>query len=170
MIVSITPIVRSGIIAMFVFAFSSVVHAKDMQLSPDIALAQSSYHSASGLLELSETNWVYLDFWASWCVPCKYSFPFMNELQRDLGDEGLTVIAVNVDSDTNKAHAFLQTTPAQFSVQYDPQGVIAELFQVPVMPVSYLIKDRQIIGRHVGFKTSDQEPLREQIEKLMQAN
>ena len=166
----VTKFVQFSVISMMTLLWSSWVQAHDAQLSPNVALEPSAYHSATGLLELSETNWVYLDFWASWCVPCKYSFPFMNELQRDLGEQGLTVIAINVDSDTNKAQQFLQANPAQFSVQYDPQGVIAELFQVPVMPVSYLIKDGQIIGRHVGFKTSDQVPLRQQIEALMQAN
>ena len=65
---------------------------------------------------------VYVDFWASWCGPCKRSFPWMNELQQRYGDKGFTVVAVNVDKKAEDAERFLAQTPARFTVVYDAPG------------------------------------------------
>lgn len=95
---------------------------------------------------------VYLDFWASWCTPCKLSFPWMNALQRSYADKGLVVIAVNMDHDHALANRFLQDTPAQFNVVYDPDGHIAEKFDVKDMPTSILIgRDGSVHYVHSGF-------------------
>jgi thiol-disulfide isomerase/thioredoxin len=95
---------------------------------------------------------VYLDFWASWCTPCKLSFPWMNELARSYAQRGLVVVAVNVDHDRDAADRFLHDTPASFPVVYDPDGKIAERFQVKDMPTSVLIgRDGQVHYVHQGF-------------------
>ena len=98
---------------------------------------------------------VVLDFWASWCVPCRRSFPWMNEMQAKYGDDGLVVIAVNLDNDASEARAFLQQYPAQFTIVYDPDRSLAHDYDVQVMPSSYLIgRDGNVIERHLGFKTA----------------
>ncbi|REL28790.1 TlpA family protein disulfide reductase [Thalassotalea euphylliae] len=95
---------------------------------------------------------VYLDFWASWCIPCKASFPWMNAMQAKYQAQGLKIITVNLDAD--KAHAldFLAEHPADFEVIYDPKGKIARHFNLPGMPSS-MIFDRQgkLVATHVGF-------------------
>lgn len=136
--------------------------------APDFPLPTSAYSQATTLHALSREKWVYLDFWASWCGPCRHSFPFMSQLQQQLKQQGLVVIAVNVDSDKAKAEQFLRDNPADFSVVYDPDGAIAERYHVPVMPTSYLIHDGKIIGRHVGFRAGDSQSLRQQIVSLLQ--
>ena len=65
---------------------------------------------------------VYVDFWASWCAPCKQSFPWMNDMQAKYGAKGLTVIGVNVDKKREDAAKFLDGTPAKFTVAYDSTG------------------------------------------------
>src|SRR5215469_139690 len=95
---------------------------------------------------------VYLDFWASWCTPCRLSFPFMNELQRTYGPRGLVVLAVNVDKDQAAAAEFLREQPAGFKIVYDPAGHIASQFNFRDMPTSVLIgRDGRQRFVHSGF-------------------
>lgn len=95
---------------------------------------------------------VYLDFWASWCNPCRLSFPWMNQIQEMTGRKGLVIIAVNVDHDRELADDFLQTSPAQFKVLYDPEGKIAGTYDFKDMPTSVLIgRDGKVRFVHAGF-------------------
>lgn len=94
---------------------------------------------------------IYVDFWASWCVPCRKSFPWMNEMhEKYQGD--IHIVAVNVDTDRALADTFLKKVPAQFPIIYDPAGKLAEAFQVMGMPSSYMLDSKgQIISSHKGF-------------------
>ena len=82
---------------------------------------------------------VYVDFWASWCGPCKRSFPWMNEMTRKYGSQGLTIVAVNVDKKREDAEKFLKLAPAEFIVVFDPAGTAPPAWQVKSMPSSYLV-------------------------------
>lgn len=95
---------------------------------------------------------VYLDFWASWCKPCRESFPWMNAIEDNYRDRGLVVIAVNLDHDRGLAQDFLQQNPADFKIVYDPGGTLAEKYKVGAMPTSVLIgRDGKIRFVHSGF-------------------
>lgn len=95
---------------------------------------------------------VYLDFWASWCAPCRQSFPWMNDLADNYGGRGLVVIAVNVDHERDLATDFLRQNPADFKVVYDSDGALAEHYDVEAMPTSILIgRDGKIRYVHAGF-------------------
>lgn len=145
--------------------FSTYTYAKN-DVAPDFSINMKSQETS--LHALSKESWIYLDFWASWCGPCRYSFPFMNELQSEFGDKGLKVVTVNVDKDKSLADQFLNDNPANFTVVYDSNGDIASAYKVPAMPTSYLIKNGEIVGIHIGFKTSDKRELKEQIRALIQ--
>jgi thiol-disulfide isomerase/thioredoxin len=96
---------------------------------------------------------VWLDFWASWCVPCRRSFPWLNGVLAEHEDEGFVVIGINVDKDEGLVREFLEETPANFPIIYDPDGKLATRFGVVGMPSSFIIgRDGQIIADHVGFK------------------
>jgi len=111
---------------------------------------------------------VYVDFWASWCTPCKKSFSWMNAMQDRYGNKGLTIIAINLDESRHDAKAFLDENPAQFSVAFDPEGRTAELYEVQGMPSSYLISsDGAIAYRHLGFRPTDKRMLEAAIEHLI---
>ena len=111
---------------------------------------------------------VLVDFWASWCSPCLQSFPWMNELQRRHGAEGLVIVAVNVDQDRTLADAFLTKVPAQFRVEYDTQGALALQFGVQAMPTSFLIdRGGNVRLRHAGFKEKQREEREAEIEQLL---
>jgi cytochrome c biogenesis protein CcmG, thiol:disulfide interchange protein DsbE len=103
---------------------------------------------------------VYVDFWASWCVPCKQSFPWMNEMQAKYGNRGLHVLAINVDGKQADADKFLALVPAKFQVAFDPAGVTPKQFAVKAMPTSYLIDgDGRVVYVHAGFRESDQKSI-----------
>ena len=100
---------------------------------------------------------VILDFWASWCVPCRRSFPWMNEMQEKYGQDGLVIVAVNVDREVENAEAFLAEYPANFEVIYDPDASLAKAYKIQVMPSSFVIgRDGASIEQHAGFKVKKQ--------------
>lgn len=111
---------------------------------------------------------LYVDFWASWCAPCLKSFPFMNDLQGAFRDQGLQVLAINMDEKPDDAAKFLTEHPANFSVAVTDNASCAKDFNVQVMPSSYLV-DRNGIIRHVhlGFRPGDTPKLREMVELLL---
>ena len=111
---------------------------------------------------------VYVDFWASWCPPCVRSFPFLNQLEHDLKDQGLQVIGINLDEKIADAETFLEKYPVNFEIAQDPDKQCATDFGVIAMPSSYLI-DRKGVIRHVhqGFRTEDAKDLRLAIEYLL---
>ncbi len=118
--------------------------------------------TASTPLELSSLKGkvVYVDFWASWCGPCKQSFPWMNEMQAKFAARGLEVVAINVDAKLADAQRFLASTPAKFTVAFDAAGDTPKQFAIKGMPTSYLIDRRGKITRvHSGFRDSDRAEL-----------
>ena len=124
----------------------------------------------SGTVSLKEyrNQVVFVDFWASWCVPCRYSFPWMNEMHERYGKDGLKVIGINVDKDKAMAQKFLELIPATFDIAYDPEGEVADLYSLKVMPSSYLIdRDGNLVHAHKGFKTSDGSRMETMIKKLI---
>lgn len=113
---------------------------------------------------------VYLDYWASWCGPCRETFPFMNELQARYRDKDFVVIAVSVDSDPAAAHRFLAQHPADFIVAYDPDGTTASALRVRGMPTTFLIDRRgEIVTTHIGFRESDKDKIEREIKSLLPA-
>lgn len=101
---------------------------------------------------------VVLDFWASWCVPCRRSFPWLNEMQARYGDDGLVVVGVNVDEDPAAAEAFLMEYPADFEIFYDTGGALANQYDLPGMPSSFVIgRDGELAASHLGFKVKKQD-------------
>ena len=112
-------------------------------------------------------NVIYLDFWASWCVPCRKSFPWMNEMQSKYLDKGFVVFSVNLDAEKSYAEQFLTEVPASFDVFYDPKGNVAKKFKLKGMPSSFLI-DRQgnIISSHVGFNDDKKARYQREIEQM----
>lgn len=103
---------------------------------------------------------VYLDFWASWCGPCKHSFPWLNDMQAKYGGKGFKVIGINLDQSTADAEAFLKSTPATFAVAFDAKGDSPTKFKVKGMPSSYLISpEGTVLKVHAGFKPEDKAEL-----------
>jgi len=111
---------------------------------------------------------VYLDFWASWCKPCRESFPWMNSLLTRYPADKFTVITINLDAETGEMHRFLEKTGADFDIYHDPSGAIAEQFELEGMPTSYLIDaSGKVVRKHIGFYTSKVGEYEREIEELL---
>jgi thiol-disulfide isomerase/thioredoxin len=122
---------------------------------------------AFSLAELSGRV-VYLDFWASWCPPCRVSLPWMEMIRERYSKEQFSVVTVNLDSDPSAAVQMLKEVNAQFVTVSDPSGSIARLFSAPAMPTSYLIDRDGVVRAMVkGFRESEKEPLEEKIKELL---
>lgn len=129
-----------------------------------------SINTPDGVLKLDSLKGqvVYLDFWASWCAPCKKSFPWLNDIQKKYGKQGFKVVAINLDKDTELARRFLQHHPADFLIGYDSEGNIASQLKVQGMPSSFLIDRKgKIVSSHVGFKEKKIKSMETEIENLL---
>ena len=124
----------------------------------------------SGDIQLSSFRGkvVYVDFWASWCVPCRKSFPWMNAMQAKHQQDGLVVLSINLDAQAELAEKFLQQTPANFAIIYDAKGKLAKKFKLKGMPSSYLFnRQGKLISAHSGFNGKKQQIYQQEIEKAL---
>ena len=146
-----------------------IVHAADAG-SPAPALALPTASGETVSLEQLRGKVVYVDFWASWCGPCRKSFPWMAEMQKKYGPSGFTVVAVNVDKKRPDAEKFLQATPAQFTVVYDPVGTTPTAWNVKAMPTSYVIDAKGNVALvESGFRDENVAALENRIKTLVGA-
>jgi thiol-disulfide isomerase/thioredoxin len=119
-----------------------------------------------GAIKLSDFKGktVYLDFWASWCGPCRQSFPWMNQMQARYGGKGLRIVGINVDQKTDDAMTFLKGNPAAFDVAFDQGGKTPRNYAIKGMPTSVLIgPDGKILMVHSGFRSEQRDELERQI-------
>jgi thiol-disulfide isomerase/thioredoxin len=137
------------------------------QPAPAVSLPQFS-GGGEVSLESLRGKVVYLDFWASWCGPCRISFPQLEQLRNELGAQGFEVLAISVDESESDALAFLATIPVSYPVVYDGEGVSPQAYGLLGMPTGYLI-DRQGVVQHIhqGFRKSDGAKLRTAIVELL---
>ena len=113
-------------------------------------------------------NVIYVDFWASWCVPCRRSFPWMMELLGKYQDQGLQIVTINLDRDRTAARKFLDDTHASLPVVYDPTGKLAKLHDLQVMPTSFVYgRDGTLRSRHEGFNPEETSSLESRIRSLL---
>lgn len=130
------------------------------------AFAIDSSAELPTLLQQHKGNVIYVDFWASWCGPCRKSFPWMNSMQKKYSD--LKVISINVDNDKSLAAEFLQQVPANFPVIYDPKGRIAKKYKLKGMPSSYIFNKKGIlVSSHVGFTETKQKKYEIELQSLL---
>jgi len=123
-----------------------------------LLLASPSFADEELDLSAYEGKVVVLDFWASWCVPCRRSFPWWNTMQAKYADDGLVIIGVNLDNELDSAAEFLEAFPADFHIYYDKQKELAKSYGVQAMPSSYILgRDGELIKKHFGFKVKQQD-------------
>ncbi|WP_394130770.1 TlpA family protein disulfide reductase [Shewanella maritima] len=117
-------------------------------------------------LEQFKGQVVYVDFWSSWCAPCQQAFPWMAKMHDKYQQQGLTIVAINLDVAPELADQFLLDFPSPFTVVYDPDSTVAKAFDLQGMPSSFIFnKQGQLVGRHVGFELKDVD----QYEAFLQA-
>ncbi len=127
--------------------------------------------SKQGKTSLSDFNGkvVLVDFWASWCGPCRASFPWMNKVMNRYQDKGFEVVAINLDQEAKLATEFLNQVPANFTVLQDEMAVMPEAYGLIGMPSSYLIdKKGRLRAVHIGFHDSKIKDYESAINELLQ--
>jgi peroxiredoxin len=157
---------------------SSLAVAALVVLAPKWTAGAVSTHTPNVVLQQADGTPVPLadyegkvllvDFWASWCIPCKTSFPALDAIFREYQTRGLEVLAVNLDEERRQADAFLSAHPHQMPVLFDPKGAAPLAFGVKGMPTSFLIdRTGTIRFTHMGYSGNVDVRYRQEIAQLL---
>ena len=159
--------------ALGALALAALVPAPGFAAAADDApLAGLVLDGPSGPVALDDYRgrWTYVDFYASWCVPCRASFPFMDALVERHADDGLAVLAIGLDEDPADSRAFAEALGAGFDVAFDPSGASAGTMGLRAMPSSYLLTpDGGVAWSHVGFRSADRARIAADVAALIGA-
>lgn len=113
---------------------------------------------------------VLIDFWATWCEPCKKEMVYLDKFHRTYVDSGFTVLSINQDTprSMSKVKAYIRSKRFSFLVAKDPNKQVAQKLNVQVLPTTFLVlPDRKIIWQHVGYLPGDEKDIEEQILKAL---
>lgn len=145
---------------------AALVFADDTQgPAPDFVLKSNSGQN----LRLSELRGevVLINFWATWCGPCRQEMPLLDELHQRYKDMGFTVLGVNVENKPEKADALLAENPVSFPILYDTQSDVSKLYGVDAMPTTVLVdRDGNLRHLHRGFKPGYEDAYAAQVKQL----
>ena len=113
---------------------------------------------------------VLVDFWASWCEPCRQELPALDELYKRYKQRGVVVVGVNIDRQIGNMRSFLRRTPVSFPVVHDPRHRVAGRYSPPRMPSSYLVDQCGIVRYvHEGYRRGDERTLGRKIDELLES-
>ncbi len=163
-------ILMSGLLSLAVVTLPRIAHGAD--IAPGVAAPAFQLNSSSGkpvaLADL-KGQVVLINFWASWCGPCRQEMPILDQLYRSYQAAGFTLVGVNVEPNATDAQKFLKGTPVSFPILFDPNSAVSQLYQVSGMP-STVIVDREGKVRYVhhGYKPGDEGEYLDQIRALTQ--
>ena len=161
---------RLILVMLFVFSVcwpGIAVASEKLKPFETIATIDSSLHQTVPLAG----KVVYVDFWASWCQPCRLSFPWMAQMAKKYGERGFQIVTINLDRDHAAAEKFLKEVGAEFKVVFDSTGSIAKMFKVDVMPTSFLYgRDGTLLNRFEGFHKDESAGIDSLINNLVNAS
>ncbi len=136
--------------------------------APPVTLPQIPNSGTTTSLASLRGQIVYVDFWASWCGPCRISFPVLNDIRNEFHDQGFEVYAISVDEYEEDALGFLEELPVAYPVVLDSAGEAPASFGVLGMPTGFLIDRNGVVREvHQGFKRSDADKIRQAVLHLL---
>lgn len=147
-----------------VLAVSSAAYAADA--APDFTLKSSTGENVR--LAEQRGQVVMLNFWASWCGPCRQEMPLLDGISKKYGKMGFVLYGINVDQDTADAKKILQKININYAVLFDPESKLSSLYKVDAMPTSVFIDKKgnlRFIDR--GYSPGDEEKYVKQIQELI---
>jgi peroxiredoxin len=155
----------AALVAILTLALPAWAAAADVQ-APAFTL-QSVDGKAVSLAQY-KGDVVMINFWASWCGPCRQEMPLLDSIYKQYKDMGFVLLGVNVEPDRHGANAWLKQTPVSYPVLYDPNSQVSQLYQVQAMPTTVII-DRQGIVRfvHNGYLPGDENQYMNSIRSLI---
>jgi len=136
------------------------------ELAPDFDLPLLQGEGNRKLADYRQ-DMVYVDFWASWCGPCRKSLPLYEALHQELAGQGVNIVAINLDEHEQDAIEFLEQHPVSYPVLRDASASTPVAWQVKAMPSSYLLDGSgRVVRAWAGFESSHLEELRDAIAEL----
>ena len=133
--------------------FFTVSAALAAPLKPGDAFPDLSKFGLEGTLPDLKGKVVLVDFFASWCGPCKESFPAMQELHKKFGGQDFIILAINLDKKKEAMADFLKSHPADFAIVRDAANKLVAEVKIPTMPTSFLLdREGKVHSVHGGFK------------------
>ena len=134
--------------------------------APDFTLKSKSGSN----LKLSEQrgNVVMINFWASWCGPCRQEMPLLDEMYRKYKKLGFTIWGVNIEPDSSNAQRLLKDVPVTFPILFDTQNSVSKMYNVSAMPSTVLVdRNGNLRYIHKGYKPGDENEYRRLAKKLI---
>src|SRR5690625_1073684 len=150
----------SGLLALF------LATGAQAEPAPDFTLKSNTGEN----LRLAEQRGkvVMINFWASWCAPCRQEMPFLDELYQRYERAGFTLFGVNVEQDNSAAQRFLEEIEVSFPILFDPTSDVSRAYQVSAMPTTVMVdRDGQVRYVNRGYRPGDEEKYQEQIQELI---
>ena len=136
------------------------------QAAPDFVLKSSTGEN----LRLSEHRGdvVMINFWATWCGPCRQEMPLLDDLYSRYERVGFSLLGVNIDDDSRRAMQMIEDLGVNFPVLFDEAKEVSKLYEVEAMPVTVLV-DREGVVRHVhhGYKPGYEDKYLTEIRALL---
>lgn len=156
-------------LAAVAFALCAAAHALDAGAPlPPLTAPRLGQPSANVDLASLKGQVVYVDFWASWCVPCRLSMPTLDALYRKHGARGFTVVGFNKDVEAADAQRFLRRVPVSFPLAHDANDAAARAFDVKAMPSGYLVDRKGVVRKvHRGFTAQTAAELEREVDELL---
>jgi len=144
----------------------AAANAAAPQPAPDFTLKSLSGEN----LKLSELRGqvVLVNFWASWCGPCRQEMPLLDEMYQRYQKLGFTILGVNVEEDTAAAQAILKDHPVHFPVLFDPQSTASKLYNLNAMPTTVLVdRSGNVRYLHQGYMPGYEQTYQQQVSELL---
>lgn len=162
----VTPCRSVVLFAALLFAAASVCADSSGHPAADFTLPTPEGQSVS--LAALKGDVVMINFWASWCAPCRQEMPLLDAMYKRFKPLGFTLVGVNVDQEPNAARALLHDVPVSFPVGLDSTMSVSAMYQVMVMPTTVFV-DRKGKVRHVhqGYRTGDEAAYEKQLKALL---
>lgn len=160
---------QSALLLLLLAAQASALAIESGTGAPQFSAARLDRPEATVTLAQYRGQVLYVDFWASWCVPCRTSMPAIDALFRRHRERGFAVIGVNKDVSAADAERFLRRVPVSFTLVSDADDALVRRFEVKAMPSGYLV-DRKGVVRHVhrGFNDETAAALAREVEALLE--
>ncbi len=157
----------SRVICLVALMIGFSAYGKEMNKpAPDFTLKSMSGEN----VKLSELrgNVVMINFWASWCGPCRQEMPLLDKFYDKYKDLGFVLLGVNVEEDSSKAAGYLKEVPVSFPILYDNTNKVSKMYDVDAMPSTVLVdREGNLRFLHRGYKPGDENEYKRLMKKLM---
>lgn len=155
------------LIALLGLLMSALVQAGELS-GPAPQFTLQSFDGKKVSLKDLKGQIVMVNFWASWCGPCRQEMPLLDEIYKKYKKVGFTLVGINLDEDKSDALGFMKKVPVSFPILHDPEGKVADAYKNQAMPSSYFIDAKgNLAYLHRGYRPGEEKEYEKAIMRLM---